>query len=63
MARTLEDALSRRTRSLVLDARAAIEAAPHAARLLARELGRDQAWVAAQVKAFTALAHGYLPPS
>ncbi len=63
MARTLEDALSRRTRSLLLDARAAIEAAPHAAALLARELRRDQTWAAAQVKEFSALAHGYLPPT
>jgi glycerol-3-phosphate dehydrogenase len=63
MARTLEDALSRRTRSLILDARAAIDAAPRAAALLAQELGRDAAWVAAQVAEFTALARGYLPPS
>ncbi len=63
MARTLEDALSRRTRSLLLDARASIEAAPHAAALLAHELGRDQAWVDAQVEEYTALARGYLPPA
>ncbi len=44
MARTLEDVLARRTRSLLLDARASAEAAPEAARLLARELGRDEAW-------------------
>ncbi|MEI6035598.1 MAG: glycerol-3-phosphate dehydrogenase/oxidase [Verrucomicrobiae bacterium] len=59
-ARTLEDVLSRRTRALILDARAAIEAAPDAARLLARELGRDSSWLDSQVKAFTALAEGYL---
>ena len=62
MARTLEDALSRRTRSLLLDARASIEAAPHAAALLARELGREPAWIDAQVAEYTALAQGYLPP-
>ena len=59
-ARTLEDILSRRTRALLLDARATIEAAPAAAAVLARELGRDKAWEAAQVKEFTRLAEGYL---
>jgi glycerol-3-phosphate dehydrogenase len=61
MARTLEDALARRTRALLLDARASIAAAPRAAELMARELGRDAAWAAAQVKAYTALAAAYLP--
>jgi glycerol-3-phosphate dehydrogenase len=59
-ARTLEDVLSRRTRALILDARAAIEAAPVAADLLARELGRDKAWADAQIEEFTKLAGGYL---
>ncbi len=61
MARTVDDALARRTRSLLLDARAAIESAPTAARLLAGELGRDRAWEDAQVAEFTALAESYLP--
>ncbi len=60
MARTLDDVMARRTRSLVLDARAAIEAAPRAAALLAVELGRDAAWIDAEVAAFTVLARGYL---
>jgi len=59
-ARTLEDVLSRRTRALILDARAAIEAAPDVAKLLARELGRDQAWANSQILEFTKLAEGYL---
>jgi glycerol-3-phosphate dehydrogenase len=42
MARTVEDVLSRRTRALLLDARASIEAASITAALLANELGRDQ---------------------
>ncbi len=37
MARTLEDALARRTRSLFLDARAASEMAPAAAHLMAQD--------------------------
>ena len=64
MARTVEDVLDRRTRALVLDARAALEAAPRVARLLACELGRDAAWEAAQVKAFEARAEvALLPPA
>ena len=61
MARTLDDVLARRTRCLVLDARAAIEAAPDAARVLARELGRDADWFDAEVESFVELARAYLP--
>ncbi len=61
MARTLEDVLSRRTRSLLLDARAAIEIAPSVAHLMAEELGQTKEWEANQVAAFTTLANGYLP--
>lgn len=61
MARTVEDVLSRRTRVLLLDARAAREVAPAIADLLARELGRDPAWIATQLSDFTALARHHLP--
>ena len=60
MARTVEDVLARRTRALFLNARAAIAMAPRVADLLARELGRDQAWRDAQVEAFDEVARGYL---
>lgn len=60
MARTVEDVLARRTRALFLDARAAIEAAPAVAGLLARELKRSDAWRDEQAQAFTELAKGYL---
>lgn len=63
MARTVEDILSRRTRALLLDARAAVEAAPLVARILAKELGKDEAWTADQVREFTSLAGKYLPMS
>jgi glycerol-3-phosphate dehydrogenase len=63
MARTVEDVLARRTRALLLDARASIAAAPTVARLLAGELGRDERWIAAQVAAYETLARGYLLPS
>lgn len=61
MARTLEDVLARRIRALFLDARAAMEIAPHVARLIAQELGRDEDWQRQQVEEFEKLARGYLP--
>jgi glycerol-3-phosphate dehydrogenase len=62
MARTVEDVLARRTRALLLDARASAECAPAVASLMARELKRDDRWQKEQVSAFRALAEGYLPP-
>lgn len=59
MALDLDDALSRRTRSILLDAEAAIDVAPKAAAIMAAELGRDQSWIDAEVAAFTELANGY----
>jgi glycerol-3-phosphate dehydrogenase len=59
MARTVEDALARRTRALFLNAAAAEAMAEPAARLMARELGRDESWVATQVSGFRALAAQY----
>jgi glycerol-3-phosphate dehydrogenase len=61
LARTVDDALSRRTRALLFDARAAVEAAPAAAELLARELGREDGWAGDQVARFAAIASAYLP--
>jgi glycerol-3-phosphate dehydrogenase len=62
MARTVEDVLARRTRSLLLDAQAAIDVAPEVARLMAEELDRDASWQQEQVEAFTEVADGYLMP-
>jgi len=59
MARTVDDALSRRTRALILDAAAASAAAPRVAELLARELSRDEAWAAEQARRFQNLARSY----
>jgi glycerol-3-phosphate dehydrogenase len=59
MARTVEDVLARHTRALFLNAKAAIAMAQTVAELLAAELGRDEAWAAAQVKEFTNLAQQY----
>jgi len=60
MARTVDDVLSRRTRSLVLDARAAIEASPKVAELMAKELGHGNHWVDSQVTSFKEMAGSYL---
>jgi glycerol-3-phosphate dehydrogenase len=60
MARTVEDVLSRRTRGLLLGARASIEAAPVVADLLAPELGRDEAWKQKGVADYKAVAQGYV---
>jgi glycerol-3-phosphate dehydrogenase len=61
MARSVEDVLARRTRALLLDARAAIEVAPETARLIARELGWSDAQAKASVEEFIEIANGYLP--
>lgn len=60
MACQVEDVLSRRTRALLLNARASIAMAPEVARIMAMELGRDAAWEREQVAAYTRLARGYL---
>jgi glycerol-3-phosphate dehydrogenase len=60
LALTLEDVLARRTRALFLNAQAALRMAPRVVELMARELGRDGAWQAAQLAAFSEVAKGYL---
>ena len=60
MARTVEDVLARRTRALFLNARSAIRMAPRVATILAKELGKDAAWQAGQIKAFNQVAEGYV---
>jgi glycerol-3-phosphate dehydrogenase len=60
MARTLEDVLSRRTRSLLLDARASIEIAPEVAKLMAKELKKDRNWEKKQVEEYAKLAAYYI---
>ncbi len=60
MARNIEDVLARRVRLLFLDAKAAIEAAPVVAELMAAELNYDKSWADNQVAQFTAMAKNYL---
>jgi glycerol-3-phosphate dehydrogenase len=59
MARTLEDVLARRTRALVLNARAALAMAPAVADLIAPELDWDQASKEKQIAAFQKVAANY----
>jgi glycerol-3-phosphate dehydrogenase len=56
----LDDILSRRTRSLILDARASIEAAPRVAEIIAHELKYDGKWQHDAIDDYTALAARYL---
>jgi glycerol-3-phosphate dehydrogenase len=63
MARTLDDLLGRRTRALFLNSRATLDIAPAVAALMARELGRDEAWVSTHLTEFQTIAAGYLPES
>lgn len=59
MARTVEDFLARRTRLLLFDARASIEAAPKVAELMAGELGYDKNWIKQQIEQYSVLARAY----
>ena len=60
MAMSVEDVLARRTRALILDAKAAITAAPIVASLMANLLQKSEEWQQWQVKDFTTLAQKYL---
>lgn len=61
MARTVEDVLARRTRSLLLDAKASIEASPVIAGILAKELNKSSDWENEQVAEYNQLAKRYIP--
>jgi len=60
MARTVEDFLARRTRTLFLDAKASIEMAPKVAKLMAKELKKNRKWVKEQIDSFNEVAKGFL---
>lgn len=59
MARSVEDVLARRSRSLLMNAKASIEAAPVVAKLLAKELKKKPSWIKKQIKAYTHVAKHY----
>jgi len=60
MARTVEDVLARRTRALLLDARASIAIAPEVAAIMAKELGYRRRWQKEQVRLYIEYANGYI---
>ena len=60
LAITVEDVLSRRTRALLLDAKASIEMATEVGKIIAEEFGFDEAWVEQEVKEYKALARNYI---
>jgi glycerol-3-phosphate dehydrogenase len=60
MALKIEDFLSRRIRLLILDARAALNAAPRVAELMAKELGWDETQMKKELEDFNKLAGKYL---
>ncbi len=61
MARTVEDFLARRTRCLILDAKASLSIAPQVARIMADHLNRDDTWINNQLSDYTKLVDNYLP--
>ncbi|MNT56092.1 hypothetical protein D3C72_1933720 [compost metagenome] len=60
MARTVDDILARRVRLLFLDARAAIEVSEKTARVIAKELRHDEAWINSEIANFRQIAKGFL---
>jgi glycerol-3-phosphate dehydrogenase len=63
MCMTIEDFLSRRTRALLLDAKAAIESAPLVAEIMAKEMHKDDNWIKNEINNFNEIANNYLPTS
>jgi glycerol-3-phosphate dehydrogenase len=61
MCMTVEDFLSRRTRSLLLDGKAAIEKAPLVASIMASLMNKDINWIQEQTENFKSIANNYLP--
>lgn len=61
MCETIEDFLARRSRMLLLDARASVEAAPKVAGIMAGILYKDEGWILQQIEEYSFLAKNYLP--
>lgn len=60
MPMTLEDMLARRTRALLLNARASSEIAADVASLMAEELGHDLKWQVEQIESYNQLVKNYI---
>lgn len=59
MARNVDDILARRVRMLYIDAREAAVVAEKVARIIAAELGYDEAWIEEQTSSFREIASHY----
>ncbi|MFS8562963.1 MAG: hypothetical protein LVR00_00950 [Rhabdochlamydiaceae bacterium] len=59
MARGIEDVLARRTRALLLNAKASLEAAPVIAKLMAKELHKSASWQKKEIAAYAKLVKNY----
>jgi len=60
MALNVEDFLARRVRCQLLDAKESIKMAPIVATIMAKELGKDQAWQTKQVADYTEVTSNYI---
>ena len=60
MALTVADFLSRRSRSLLLNAKASVEMAPVVAELMMKELNKNKKWKKEQIKKYEELAGNYI---
>jgi glycerol-3-phosphate dehydrogenase len=60
MARNIEDFLARRTRCQLLDAKESIKMAPQVAKIMANELGKDEAWELDQVSDYIEVTSQYI---
>lgn len=56
----VEDILARRTRSLLLNARASADISPEVVRLMAAEFGHDMKWQTEQIQSYNQLVKNYL---
>ena len=59
MAVTVEDILARRTRCLFIDAKESVLIAGEVAKIMAKEMGKDEDWVALQLSNFKSIAKNY----
>ena len=61
MARTADDVLARRTRSLFCNARATLKIAPAVISLMSQELNQEERWCEKQLKEFRSIACHFVP--
>lgn len=59
-AQTVDDILSRRTRSILLDSKASIECSEKVASIMATKLNKDKTWEQDQVNSFKKIAQNYV---